>query len=75
MLLPNVKAEPRAVRHEPFSSTDRAGASARGLAEIAARSRALALTAGWALSSCLVGSQIKTRRPMAHQRFLLKRPM
>jgi hypothetical protein len=46
MLLPNVKGEPRAVRHKPFFSTDKAGASARGLGEIAARSRALALTAG-----------------------------
>jgi hypothetical protein len=43
---PNVKGEPRAVRHKPFSSTDTAGASARGLAEIATRSRALALTTG-----------------------------
>jgi hypothetical protein len=50
-LLPNVKDEPRAPAGEPLSSNDKARSSALGPSEIAAPVSALALAAGWALSS------------------------
>lgn len=50
-LLPNVKGEPRGVRHKPSSSNEKAGASGLALSEIEGPVPALALTAGSALSS------------------------